>query len=214
MTRLAPRSTLLAIAAASTLSLTLVANPAAAATKKELVAKLLSIQQAEIEQVTRGVVERPAAEMMQEAGLAMQRQVPADKREAIGKDIEAAVKKYVDEAYPLARDKALKIAPLTIGATLEEKFSEEELTQLVTFLDSPVAKKYQSLGPDMRNAFIRRLLTDAQPVVDPKVQALDARIRTILGVPPAVPGGASGANPRARMPAPAAAPAPAAKASR
>ncbi len=195
------RSTLAAIVLCATAAM---AQPALAATKKELAARVLQIQQAEIDVVTRNVVERPAAEMMQEAGLAMQRQVPAEKREAMGKAIEAEARKYVDEAYPLAREKALKIAPLTIGAALEEKFTEDELAQLVAFLDSPVAKKYQQLGPDMRNAFIRRLLAEAQPVVDPKVRALDAKIRTILGVPPATAKPpASGAGPRARSPAPA-----------
>ena len=37
----------------------------------------------------RGLVERPAAQMMQEAGRVLQVQVPAEKREAVGKTIEA-----------------------------------------------------------------------------------------------------------------------------
>ena len=158
-----------------------------ASTKKELVQKILQLQQAELETVARSVVERPAAQMMQEAGLAMQRQVPVEKREATGKAIEAEVKKYVDEAYPLARERALRIAPTTIGAMLEEKMSEDELKQLLAWLESPANKKYQQLGPDMRNAFIKKLLTESQPVVDPKLQALDGRVRSILGLPPAPP---------------------------
>jgi hypothetical protein len=168
--------------------------------KKELVQKVLQLQQTELENVARGLVERPAAQMMQEAGLALQRQVAADKREAMGKAIEAEVKKYVDESYPLVRERAIRLAPSTIGAVLEEKMSEDELKQLVAWLDSPVNKKYQQLGPDMRNAFIQKLLTDARPVVDPKIQALDGRIRTILGLPapPAavsVPGPGPGPGP-------------------
>ena len=56
------------------------ANGAAAQSsnaKRELVQKILVLQQPEIESVARSIVERPAAQMMQEAGLAMQRQVPA-----------------------------------------------------------------------------------------------------------------------------------------
>ena len=154
-------------------------------TKKELVQRVLAAQQAELENVSRGIVERPAAQMMQEAGLAIQRQVPAEKRQEIGKAIEAEVRKYVDEAYPVVRDRALKLAPSTIGVVLEEKMSEDELKQLVAWLESGANKKYQALGPDMRNAFIQKVLTDARPVVDPKVQALDGRIRVVLGLPPA-----------------------------
>ena len=154
-------------------------------TKKELVQRVLAAQQAELENVSRGIVERPAAQMMQEAGLAIQRQVPPEKRQEIGKAIEAEVRKYVDEAYPLVRERALKLAPSTIGVVLEEKMSEDELKQLVAWLESAANKKYQALGPDMRNAFIQKVLTDARPVVDPKVQALDGRIRVVLGLPPA-----------------------------
>jgi hypothetical protein len=165
---------------------------AQAQTKKELVQKLLTLQQPGIEQVSRGLVERPAVQMMQEAGLVLQRQTPPDKREALGKQIEAEVKKYVDESVPLVRERALKIAPTTIGPILEEKFTEDELKQLITWFENPVNKKYQSLGPEMQNAFVQKLVVDARPVVDPKIQALDGRVRALLGVPPAQP--ASGAN--------------------
>ena len=155
--------------------------------KKELVQRILQAQQAEIETVARSIVERPAAQMMQEAGLAMQRQVPPEKRDAMGKAIEVEVKKYVDESYPLVRERAIKIAPSTIGAVLEEKLSEDDLKQIVAWLESGANKRYQQLGPDMRNGFVQKLLADSVPVVDPKVQALDGRIRVILGLPPAAP---------------------------
>lgn len=160
---------------------------AQASSKKDLVQRVLQAQQAELESVSRSIVERPAAQMMQEAGLALQRQVAPDKREAAAKAIETEVKKYVEEAYPLVRERALKLAPSTIGAVLEEKLSEEELKQLVAWLESGTNKKYQQLGPDMRNSFIQKVLSDARPVVDPKVQALDGRIRAVLGVPAALP---------------------------
>ena len=151
--------------------------------KKEFVQRILQAQQGELESVSRSIVERPAAQMMQEAGMAMQRSIAPDKREAVGKSIEAEVKKYVDETYPLVRDRALKLAPSTIGAVLDEKMSEDELTQLATWLESPLNKKFQQLGPDMRNAFVQRVLTDARPAIEPKVEALGGRVRVLLGLP-------------------------------
>jgi hypothetical protein len=168
--------------------------------KKELVQKILQLQQAEIEQVARNIVERPAAQMMQEAGLAMQRQVPPEKREAMAKAIEAEVKKYVDESYPLVRERAVRLAPSTLGAALEEKFTEDELKQLLAWVESPVNKKFQQLGP-ARNAFVQKVLSESVAAVDPKVAALDARIRVILGAPPANAGAASGPPPRPAPPA-------------
>jgi hypothetical protein len=201
-----------AVAVASGAAAQAQVSTASSPAKKELVQKILQLQQAEIEQVARNIVERPAAQMMQEAGLAIQRGVPPEKREAMAKAIEAEVKKYVDESYPLVRERAIRFAPTTLGAALEEKFSEDELKQLVAWIESPVNKKFQQLGP-ARNAFVQKVLSESVGAVDPKVAALDGRIRAILGVPPANPAAASGsAAPAASGPPPRPAP-PAARAS-
>jgi uncharacterized protein len=189
-----------AAAQGPTSSTTTTTTPSSPA-KKELVQKILQLQQPEIENVARSIVERPAAQMMQEAGLAMQRQVPPDKREAMGKAIEAEVKKYVEESYPLVRERAIRLAPSILGAALEEKFSEDELKQLLGWLESPVNRKFQQLAT-VRNTFVQKVLSESIAAVDPKVGALDARIRVILGVPPATQGpAASGSPPRAAPPA-------------
>ena len=153
--------------------------------KKDLVQKVLLLQQPGLEAVARGLVEQPAAQMMQAAGQALQTAVPADKREAAAKAIEADVTKYVDEALPLVRDRALKAAPSTIGAALEEKFSEDELRQLIAWLESPVNKKYQGLGADMQKAFVQKVVADSRPLIEPKIQALEQKVRATLGVPAA-----------------------------
>ena len=189
-----------AAAQGPTSSTTTTTTPSSPA-KKELVQKILQLQQPEIENVARSIVERPGAQMMQEAGLAMQRQVPPDKREAMGKAIEAEVKKYVEESYPLVRERAIRLAPSILGAALEEKFSEDELKQLLGWLESPVNRKFQQLAT-VRNTFVQKVLSESIAAVDPKVGALDARIRVILGVPPATQGpAASGSPPRAAPPA-------------
>ena len=190
-----------AAAQGTTSSTTTTTTTASSPAKKELVQKILQLQQPEIENVARSIVERPAAQMMQEAGLAMQRQVPPDKREAMGKAIEAEVKKYVEESYPLVRERAIRLAPSILGAALEEKFSEDELKALLGWLESPVNKKFQQLAT-VRNTFVQKVLSESIAAVDPKVGALDARIRVILGVPPATQGpAASGSPPRAAPPA-------------
>jgi hypothetical protein len=131
----------------------------------------------------------------------VQQQTPPEKFQQIGKQIEAEVKKYVDEALPLVRDKALKIAPTTIGAALEAKMSEDELKQLVAWLESPAAKKFQQVASESRNEFLQQVRTEAGPLVQPKLVALDGRIRAILGVGPA-----GGPSPPATAPAPSAKP--------
>jgi hypothetical protein len=151
--------------------------------KKELVQKLMILQQPGLENLARNLVEQPAMAMMQAAGRALQG-VPADKREATGKTIEAEVRKYVDAAVPLVRDRAIKLAPSTIGVAMEEKFTEDELKQLVAWLESPVNKKYAQLGPEIQNGFTQKLVAEARPTIEPQLQALEAKVRASLGVPP------------------------------
>ena len=137
--------------------------------KKELVAKLLQLQQPGIEDMARNLVERPAVQMMQAAGGALQAQVPPDKREAVAKSIEADVRKYVDEAVPLLRERAVKLAPTTFGAALEEKFTEDEL-QPADRLARIAGQQEVPAGtcPRLQSAFAQKLVADAGPLLDPQ----------------------------------------------
>jgi len=152
-------------------------------TKKDLVAKVLLLQQPAIEQLAQGLALRPAEQMLQQAGMALQSQVPADKREATAKEIQADVKKYADEAVPLVRERAVKLAPSTVGVLLEEKFSEDELKQLIAIMESPVNRKFQQLGGDMQKALMEKLVAETQGTVQPKVKALEQTIGKRLGLP-------------------------------
>ena len=186
------------IAAAWLLSAAAMAQTPTAASpaKKELVQKLLALQQPGIENAARSIVERPAAQMMQEAGRVLQTQFPADKREGIGKAIEADARKYVEEAYPPVRERALKLAPTTIGATLEEKFTEDELKQLIAWFESPVNKKFQQVGARCRTIPCK-LVADARPLIEPKLQTLNRRCARRSGPPAAAAPADSGTAPKA-----------------
>lgn len=174
------------------------ATPASPA-KKALVQKLLQLQEPGIEKLASNLVEQPAMQMLQAAGRALQQQVPPEKREAMGKSIEADVRKFVDDSVPIVRDKAVKLAPSTIGAMMEEKFTEDELKQLIAWLESPVNKKYSQIGPEIQNSFTQKLVAEARPIVDPRLQALEAKVRATLGVPP--PAAAGSAPAKAAAPA-------------
>jgi hypothetical protein len=169
--------------------------------KKELVAKLIQLQQPGIEAMSRVIAERPVMQLMQQAGEALRTQVPQDKREATAQSLQADAQKFVEEATPIVRDKATKLAPTVIGPMLEDKFTEEELKQLIAWHENPVKKKYEAAGPEMQNAMVQKLLADAAPVLDPKLKALQDKmagtLRTASGGGPAKPG-ASSAKPAAK----------------
>jgi uncharacterized protein len=167
--------------------------------KKELVARILKVQQPGVEMLARNLVEQPAIEMLDRAGQALPARVPADKREAVARDIQGDVKKYVDDTVPLVRDRALKLAPSTVGTLLEEKFTEEELKQVAAMMESPVFNKFQNLGGEMQKVLIEKLVADTRPQVEPKLRSLEETVGKRLGVQPG--GGqapAAGAKPPAK----------------
>jgi hypothetical protein len=169
--------------------------------KKELVQQLLGYQKAGLEDMARMIVERPAMQTMQAANNALQTQPPSERRDTAGRAIEAEVRKFVDESVPVLRERALKIAPESYGAALEEKFSEAELKQLVAWYGSDVNKKYQQTVPDLQNAFAQKLVAEAGPLLDGKLTALQQKVRTLMGAPVGSP------SPAARASSPAAKPA-------
>lgn len=165
------------------LALAGVAGAQSTASKKELVTKMLQLQQPGIEQAAQALTERPAAQLMQQAGLALQSRVAPDKREAIAKEIEADVKKYMDEAVPLVRERAVKLAPATIGTLLDEKFTEDELKQLIAIIESPVNRKYAQMSGAMQKVLVDKLVIEMQGTIDPKVKTLEQSIAKRLGLP-------------------------------
>jgi uncharacterized protein len=108
--------------------------------------------------------------------------VAADRQEAVAKEIEADVQKYVGDAYPIVRDRAIKLAPGTIGALLEEKFSEDELRQVVAIIESPVFSRFQRMGDEMQKLLVDKVVAETRTSVEPKVRALEETVAKRLGV--------------------------------
>ena len=175
----------------------LAAFPAAhAQSKKELAARVVKLQQPAVEALAGSIARETAARMMEAVGQALAR-VPADKREALAKQVQADVKAFYDDTQLKLHDSAVKNAPLVLGPLLEEKFSEDELKQIAVWLESPAAKKFQELGGEMQSQMSRKLVDDTKPAIEPKLKALEETLqkRFAQAAPPA--GAASGAAPAA-----------------
>lgn len=166
----------------------------ASAAKKDLIARLLVLQQPGVEATARGLVEQPAMQLLQQAGMALQR-LPTERREAVGQDIQADLRKYVEEATPIVRDRANKVAPTTLGAFLDERFSEDELKQIVALLEAPANKKFQAAFPDMQRVLTEKLVADTRGEIEPKLKAVQASVGQRLGVAPATAASAAGKAP-------------------
>ena len=188
-----PLLTAALLAALSTAAFTLPAQAqtAPANGKKELIARVLQLQQPGIEAMARGLAEQPAMQLMQQASQALQR-LPTERREAVARDIEADLRKYAEEAVPIVSARAVKLAPTTIGPLLEERFNEDELRQVVALLESPVFRKFQGMAGDMQKALTEKLVGETKPDIEPKVRAMQQTVAKRLGMS-APPNGAASA---------------------
>jgi hypothetical protein len=170
------------VLAASTPALAQTAGASPA--KKELIARVLELQRPAVEAMGRNMAEQPAAQLMQQVAPFLQQRVAPERREVLAREIEADIRKYAEEAVPLARDRAIKLAPSTLGVTLDERMDEAELRQLVAALESPAFRKFEQISGDAQRAFVPKLVADLRPLIEPKAKALNEAVAKRLGISP------------------------------
>ncbi len=64
--------------------------------------------------------------------------------------------------------------------TLDKQFSEAEMKELVSILESPVLKKYQGIMPELTQALTDKVVADARPGIAPKAKAAETAVKKIL----------------------------------
>lgn len=191
MKLIAPLARIACAALLCTAAATALAQGAASPAKKELVQKVLSLQQPAIEGLGTALATQTANQILQAAGQALAG-VPVDKREALAGELQAEARKFFEDIAPILRNGAVKSAPSTIGSAMEEKFSEDELKTLVAWLESPVSKKFQQLSNELQQSLGQKLVADTRPQIDPKLKALETVMRNKLQAAGAQVGAASG----------------------
>jgi hypothetical protein len=154
----------------------------ASAGKKELVAKMLELQRPGLERLGQNMAEQPAMQLMQQAGVVLQQQPAGEKRDTTAREIEADLRKYAEETVPTVRAMAVKMAPSTFGAMMEEKLDESELRQVLAVLESPAFRKYLQLEAEAQRAMTPKLIAEARPYLEPKLRALDQTVGRRLGI--------------------------------
>lgn len=172
--------------------------------KATMIKQFIDLQRPGIDSLARGLVEQSSAPIAQAGSQYLQTQVPPEKREAAAKAADAELKKYFDDAYPIVRDKAIELAPGALTPVMEQNFSEDEMKQLLAWINSPLSKKYQEINPKLQTALTEQLVSATRATIEPKMVALDASVAKALGAPTN-----GGARPAAS--APASTPAPAKK---
>lgn len=103
-----------------------------------------------MDSVALAMLQKPIADALGQARVVLQSQVPAERREAALKDINAEAARTFDEEAPLVRASARKAIDGELAPLLAQRFSEDELKQLAAILESPLLAKFEALNPEMR----------------------------------------------------------------
>ena len=74
---------------------------------------------------------------------------------------------------------------------LEEKFTEDELRQVISVMENPAWLKFQQLGPDMQKPLTEKLIADSRAQIEPKIKALEQSIARRLGIQESAGGAAA-----------------------
>ncbi|HMS06001.1 MAG TPA: hypothetical protein PKD73_09440 [Burkholderiaceae bacterium] len=170
---------------------------ALAETKRELAVKLVTLQQADYESLGREIAANTAQRLLQ-AVLPAVDGLPADKREAAARDVQAEIKKFFDGVEPMLKTAAAKSSQAVVPPLLEEKFSEDELKQIIAWVDSPLSRKYRQFTVELPDKVMEKTVADTKAQMDPKFKALDQTLMKRLGITPGsgAGGGTGGKSPK------------------
>jgi uncharacterized protein len=150
--------------------------------KQELVQRVLQLWQVDI--LAQSMLQEPVTDAVGQARAVIQGRVPTERRDATMREVATEAKKFLDENGPVVRASAQKLIPSTVAPMLAEKFTEDELRQIIAMLESPVKKRFEELVPEMQKALGEKVAAESRPVIDPKLndfrQRISARLRTAI----------------------------------
>jgi uncharacterized protein len=132
--------------------------------------------------------------------------MPEDKRQAAANALDAELKKFNDDALKLVSAQSPKARESALIPAYIERFSEDELKQLVALMEAPVFKKYQTIAPELGSVFVKAIVDGTRGAVEARSKVFDTAAAKIVGTTsaPAASPTAPAASPTApAKPAPA-----------
>ncbi len=144
------------------------------AAKQELVTRVLQLWHPET--IGESMLQQPVGDAVQQARAVLQGRVSPEKRDAAMKDIMGDARQFMEDNRAATQASAQKIVGTTVAPMLAERFTEEELRQIIAILESPVKKKFEAMVPELQKKLGEGVAADTRAVIDPKLQELQQRI--------------------------------------
>jgi uncharacterized protein len=177
------------LAVAGTLASALFSAVALAQTadpKTEWATKVVALQQGpELDRLVQQLSGGATQELIASWGPKLEASVPKAKQQKASEDLNVELKKYSEDANKLIAKQVSKVSTDTLVPAYMEKFTLEELKQLVAFFESPAIKKYQTTAPELGNIFVQKLIEASRTDVMARAKQFDDAAVKIVGSSPA-----------------------------
>lgn len=178
------------------LTLSATAHAQTADPKLEWATKAVTLQQGpELERLVGQLADSATQDILQNWGPKLQSDVPPAKMEQAKEALNAELKKYFEDVSKTINSKVSKVSSNALIPAYMERFSLDELKQLVAFFESPAIKKYQSAAPELGSLFVKQLIEETNSDVIARTRQFDDAAARIIGTGPA--GRAPAAAPKA-----------------
>ena len=172
-------------------------NAQTADPKLEWATKAVALQQGpELERLVNQLADSAAQDVLQAWAPKLQANVSKEKMEQARESLNSELKKYFDDVYKSINSKTTKVSTDALVPAYMQRFSLEELKQLVGFFESAAVKKYQAAAPELGNVFVQQLVEATRADVVARGKQFDDAAVKIVGNAPA------GASPEKSKPAP------------
>ena len=183
---------LLVILAFTGLALTLTARAQTADPKLEWATRAVALQQGpELDRLIGQLAESTSQGIVESWGNRLRTEVPKARFETAAESLNAELKKYNDDVIKIIKNKVNKASTDSLIPAYMERFSLDELKQLVAFFESPVVKKYQATAPALANVFVNQLIMETRGDVTARAKQFDEAATKIVGAAPKAPAAAT-----------------------
>jgi hypothetical protein len=154
------------------------AQTAISPVKEKLIQRILQLWH--VESVGETMLRQPIFEADRQARSLMQGRTTPDLQTAALKGIHEDANAFFKETSPIVLDSAKRLIPSTVVPLLAEKFTEEELRQIIAILESPVKAKFEALIPEIKQALEAKITADSSSTIQPKLAALNQHIGELI----------------------------------
>ena len=168
------------------LALSATVNAQTADPKLEWATKAVALQQGpELERLIGQLADSATQDILQNWGPKLQSDVPPAKIEQAKERLNIELKKYFDDVSTTINGKAGKVSANALIPAYMERFTLDELKQLVAFFESPAIKKYQSAAPELGSLFVKQLIEETRSDIIVRTRQFDDAATKIIGTAPA-----------------------------